>query len=264
MKSGKKLVIEAVTVPLVAWVMIWLFLYIHPTSSIQRENFNASWLITVVVSLFLALAFIVFMLKRRLRKTGHTDFTFKELPKVLERTNPENIKDLTSGIFRTILIWGAFSSGVLINGPEKGIALAIDFAVVFMTVGLLLIVSLAILLMDVPSILYESLSGKRLSPIFKEILLISLVSGGALALLGFILPHSGTSEIRVFRSLLKFYVNRDLYNDLLLLSALNALYGIIGILILPRRRRLGILMLLMIAIALIPILIKVFIQLHSL
>jgi len=264
MKSGKRLVMEAVTVPLVAWVVIWLFLYIHPTSSIQRENFNASWLITAVVSLFLALAFIVLMLKRRLRKAGHTDFKFNELPKILERTNPENIKDLTSGIFRDLLIWGAFSSGVLVNGPEKGITLAIDFALVFMTVGLLLIVSLVILLMDVPSMLYESLTGKRLSPIFKEILLISLVSGGSLVLLGFILSHSGASEIRVFRPLLKFYVNRDLYKNLLLLSVLNSLYGLIGILILPRRRRLGLLMLLLTALTLIPVLIKIFIRLHSL
>ena len=164
MKSGKRLVIEAVIVPLVAWVVIWMFLYIHPASSIRRENFNASWLITAVVSLFLALAFIVRVLKRRLRKAGCTDFKFKELPKVLERTDPENIKDLTSGIFRAILIWGAFSSVVLINGPEKGITLAIDYALVFITVGLLLIVSMAILLMDVPSMLYESLTGKRLSP----------------------------------------------------------------------------------------------------
>ncbi|NJE30348.1 hypothetical protein E3E38_04690 [Thermococcus sp. 18S1] len=264
MKSGKRLVIEAVTVPLVAWVVIWLFLYIHPTSSIRRGNFNASWLITAVVSLFLALAFIALILKRRLRKSGHTDFKFKELPKVLERTNPENIKDLTSGIFRALLIWGAFSSGVLINGPGKGITLAIDFALVFITVGLLLIVSMVILFMDVPSMFYESLTGKRLSPIFKEILLISLVSGGSLVLLGFILSHSGASEIMVFHSLLKFYVNRDLYKNLLLLSALNSLYGITGILILPRRRRLGLLMLLMIALALIPLVIKIFIQLHSL
>ncbi|WP_232460843.1 hypothetical protein [Thermococcus gorgonarius] len=122
--------------------------------------------------------------------------------------------------------------------------------------------------MDIPSILYESLNesltGKRLSPIFKEVLLISLVSGGFLALLGFVFSHPGASEIGAFHSLLKFYVNGDLHKNLLLLSALNALYGLVGILILPRRRRLGLLTLLMIALALIPLVIKVFIQLHSL
>ncbi|WP_232460842.1 hypothetical protein [Thermococcus gorgonarius] len=146
MKSGKRLVIEAVTVPLVAWVVIWMFLYVHPIPNIRRENFNASWLITAVVSLFLVLAFIGLVLKRRLRKAGFTDLKFKELPKVLEKVNPEIISDLMSGIFRAILIWGAFSSVVLINGPEKGITLAMDYALVFITVGLLLIVSMVILL----------------------------------------------------------------------------------------------------------------------
>ncbi|NJE03818.1 hypothetical protein [Thermococcus sp. MV11] len=264
MKFGKRSVMEAVIVPLVAWVVIWLFLYIRPTSGIQRENFNVSWLITTVVSLLLVLAFIALVLKKRLRKVGYTDLKFKELPQVLEKADPEIINDLTSGIFRAILIWGAFSSGVLINGPKKGIILAIDFALVFITVGLLLIISMVVLLMDVPLMLYESLTGKRLSPIFKEILLISLVSGGSLVLLSCMASHLGASEIGLFRSLLKFYVNRDLYKNLLLLSALNILYGLVGILILPRRRRAGRLMLLLIALALVPILIKVFIQLHSL
>ncbi|WP_048147278.1 hypothetical protein [Pyrococcus abyssi] len=264
MKSGKRLIIEAVMVPLIAWVVIWTFLYIHPISNIQRENFNVPWLITSIVSLFLVLAFIILVLKKRLRKTGYINLKFKELPKVLEQVNSEIINDLTSGIFRAILIWGAFSSVVLINGPEKGITLAIDYALVFITVGLLLIASMAILLMDVPSMLYESLTGKRFSPVFKEVLLISLVSGSFLILLGFIFQHLGTSGIKAFNSLLKFHVNVNLYKNLLLLSALNALYGLTGIFILPRKRKLGLLMLLLISLALIPLVIKIFIQLHSL
>ncbi|AFK22574.1 hypothetical protein [Pyrococcus sp. ST04] len=264
MKSEKRSVIEDITVPLVAWVVILMFLYIRPTSGIQRENFNVSWLITTVVSLFLVLAFIALVLKKRRRKVGYTDLKFKELPQVLERADPETINDLTSGIFRAILVWGAFSSGVLIDGSRRGIILAIDFALVFITVGLLLIISMVVLLMDVPLMLYESLTGKRLSPIFKEIMLISLVSEGFLVLLSFISARHGASEMEVFRSLLKFYVNRDLYKNLLLLSVLNILYGLIEILILPRRRRAGLLMLLLIALVLASILIKVFAQLHSL
>jgi hypothetical protein len=263
MKSGKRLVIEAVVVPLLSWVIIWMLLYIHPTSNIRRENFNVSWLIITAVSLFLVLAFIIFVIEKHLRKIGYTTLKFKELPKVLEKIDPDGIKDLVSGIFRTVLLWGAFSSGVLVNGPKKGVILALDFALAFLAILLPLMVSMLIPIMEVPFLLYEVLTGKRLSYIFKEILLISSVSGGLMVFSGLMATYPRASEIAIIRSLLKLYADRELYRGLLMLAGLNALYGLTGILILPRKRRLGFLMLLLIATVTTVQLVRVFIILHS-
>ncbi|WP_297090094.1 hypothetical protein [Thermococcus sp.] len=263
MKSARRLLVEAVLAPLAMWVIMWSLGYIRPFGDVGRENFNASWLITTIVSFFITLALVILFVKRLLRKAGYSQVGLRELPRVLDEADPKIIGGSMREIFTIVALWGAFSTWVLELGPKKGIIFTVSFAVIFVVVALPLMVSMLIPIMEVPFLLYEILTGKRLSYIFKEVLLISLVSGGSLVLLGFILSHPGASEIRAFHSLLKFYVNGGLYKNLLLLSALNALYGLIGIFILPRRRRLGLLILLFIAVLLVPLLVDVFIELHS-
>ncbi|NJE05743.1 hypothetical protein E3E36_06220 [Thermococcus sp. M36] len=264
MKSARRLLVEAVLAPLAMWVIMWSLGYIRPFGDVGRENFNASWLITTIVSFFITLALVILFVKRLLRKAGYSQVGLRELPRVLDEADPKIIGGSMREIFTIVALWGAFSTWVLELGPKKGIIFTVSFAVIFVVVALPLMVSMLIPIMEVPFLLYEILTGKRLSYIFKEILLVSLVSGGFLIFLSLIATHLGASEIVIIRPLLKFYMNRDLYKNLLLLSALNALYGLIGIFILPRRRRLGLLTLLLIALALVLILIKVFIQLHSL
>jgi hypothetical protein len=263
MKSARRLLIEAILVPLAMWVIIWSLGYIRPFGDVTRENFNASWLITTIVSFFIVLALVILFVKRLLRKTGYSQVGLGELPRVLEEVDPKIIGDSTRDIFTVVALWGAFSTSVLEWGPKKGIIFTINLYEMFIVVLLLLLISMVILLLDVPLMLYESLTGKRLSPIFKEILVVSLVSGGILVLSGLMAACPKASEIAIIRPLLKLYADGKLYGGLLLLSGLNALYGLTGILILPRKRRLGFLMLLLIAAGIALQLVRVFILLHS-
>ncbi|WP_297495478.1 hypothetical protein [Thermococcus sp.] len=203
---------------------------------------------------------VLLLVRRLLRKAGY-QFELRELFRVLDRADPKIIGDSIGDIFTIVILWGAFSTWVLALGLRKGIIFTVSFYLVFMVVVLLLMISVVVVVIDLPLMLYGILTGKRLLDGFKGNLIISLISGGFLIFSSLIATNLGFSGIAIIHPLLKFYTNRDLYNTLLLLSALNALYGITGILILPRRRRLGLLMLLLIALALIPILIKVFIEL---
>ncbi|CAD5243360.1 conserved membrane protein of unknown function [Thermococcus camini] len=125
-------------------------------------------------------------------------------------------------------------------------------------------VSMLISVLGTALIIYELLTGKRLSHSFGKALLLSLLSGAFVIVVRLMSVHPWAFEITVIRPLLKVCVDNYLCRNLLLLSALNVLYGLVGILILSRKRRAGLLTLLLIALALIPVLIKVFIQLHSL
>ncbi|WP_297480138.1 hypothetical protein [Thermococcus sp.] len=260
MKPGRKLVLEAILVPLMLWVFMWMLFYIHPPHDISREDFNASWLVVTIVSYFMVMIVVLLLVRRLLRKAGY-QFELRELFRVLDRADPKIIGDSIGDIFTIVILWGAFSTGVLALGLRKGIIFTVRFYLVFMVVVLLLMICVVVVVIDLPLILYEILTGKRLLDGFKGNLIISLISGGFLIFSSLIATNLGFSGIAIIYPLLKLYMNRDLYKNLLLLSALNALYGITGILILPRRRRLGLLMLLLIALALIPILIKVFIEL---
>ncbi len=59
MKSGKRLVLEAVTAPLIMWVFMWVLFYIRPPHDISRENFNTSWLMITAVSYLITLVIVV-------------------------------------------------------------------------------------------------------------------------------------------------------------------------------------------------------------
>ncbi|WP_367883219.1 hypothetical protein [Thermococcus peptonophilus] len=145
-----------------------------------------------------------------------------------------------------------------------GIVLTLNFAMAFVVIALPVMVSMMVAVISVSLWLSESLTGKQLSKIFKAILMFSLASGG---ISGFFrsaghsfecLKHCGNTP-----PLLKIYINRGLYHNLLLLSSLDALYGLAGILLLPRKRKLGLSVLLLIAVAIVPLLVEVFIGLYS-
>lgn len=135
----------------------------------------------------------------------------------------------------------------------------------FVVIALPVMVSMMVAVISVSLWLSESLTGKQLSKIFKAILMFSLASGGgSLVSLGLLAIHLNVSNTAVIRPpLLKIYINRGLYHNLLLLSSLDALYGLAGILLLPRKRKLGLSVLLLIAVAIVPLLVEVFIGLYS-
>ncbi|WP_240910813.1 hypothetical protein [Thermococcus sp. MAR1] len=107
MKSGKRLVLEAVMAPLIIWVFMWAWFYISPPHDISRENFNTSWLVVTVVSFFMTLVIVVLFVGRLLRKAGYR-FEFRELPRVLDEADPKIIGDSTRDIFNIMALWGVF------------------------------------------------------------------------------------------------------------------------------------------------------------
>ncbi|WP_342764468.1 hypothetical protein [Thermococcus sp. 21S9] len=255
--------LEAVTAPLVIWAFIWAWFYINPPHDISRENFNTSWLLITVVSYFITLVIVALFVGRLLKKAGYR-FEFRELPRVLNEVDPKIIGDSTRDIFNIVAMWGVFSTAVLAFGVKKGTIFTVAVYLVLSSIGLLLMISMLISVLGTALILYELLTGRRLSHSFEKALLLSLLSGAFLVLVRLMSGYPWAFNITVVRPLLKVCTDNYLCKNLLLLSALNSLYGLVGILILPRRRKLGLLLLLIIALAIAPLLVKVFIQLHSL
>ena len=62
---------------------------------------------------------------------------------------------------------------------------------------------------------------------------------------------------------MNIYSDIEIYRGLLLLSGLNVLYGLAGVLILPRKRKLGLLVMLIIAVTLGLLWLDVIIKLRS-
>ncbi|AMQ18555.1 hypothetical protein [Thermococcus peptonophilus] len=263
MNSTKKLLMEAILIPLIFWVVMWGLFYLHPSPDLPRENYNVSWLITAAISFFLTLAFVFWYVQRMLRKAGYPQVGFRGLPKVLREADPTIVNSSARDMFIIVLLWGSFSTAVLLKGPKWGIVLTLNFAMAFVVIALPVMVSMMVAVISVSLWLSESLTGKQLSKIFKAILMFSLASGGSLVSLGLLAIHLNVSNTAVIRPLLKIYINRGLYHNLLLLSSLDALYGLAGILLLPRKRKLGLSVLLLIAVAIVPLLVEVFIGLYS-
>ncbi|WP_010479409.1 hypothetical protein [Thermococcus zilligii] len=264
MKPGRKLVLEAVLVPLMIVMAFWGLYYFHPRVPSQKMNITISGLMTAVVSFFIALVVAIFMLKRRLEKEHNSRFPFRDLPHVIDKTDLEIIQDSARDIVFVILMWGSLSTAIVDMGFERGIIYIVNFLMICAMICLPMFLAVAVLFIDFPVFLYAHFIGKESPPGSREILLGSLVSLSSLVGVGLVANYSDV-RIDVIRPILNFYGKyQTVYRYVLLLSALDALYGLVGILILPRRRRLGLLTLLMIALALIPLLIKVFVQLHSL
>jgi hypothetical protein len=263
MNSTKKLLMEAILIPLIFWIIMWGLFYLHPSPDLPRENYNVSWLITAAISFFLTLTFVFWYVQRMLRKAGYPRVELRGLPGTLGEADPTIVNNSARDVFITVLLWGSFSTAVLLKGPKWGIVLTIDFAVAFVVIVLPVMVSMMVPVIGASLWLSESLTGKQLSKIFKAILMFSLASGGSLVSLGLLAIHSNVSNTAVIHPLLKIYINRGLYHSLLMLSGLDTLYGLIGILLLPRKRKLGLSVLLLIAVAIAPLLVDVFIGLYS-
>ncbi|WP_054840817.1 hypothetical protein [Thermococcus peptonophilus] len=122
MNSTKKLLMEAILIPLIFWVVMWggLF-YLHPSPDLPRENYNVSWLITAAISFFLTLAFVFWYVQRMLRKAGYPQVGFRGLPKVLREADPTIVNSSARDMFIIVLLWGgSFSTAVLLKGPKWG------------------------------------------------------------------------------------------------------------------------------------------------
>ncbi|ACJ17371.1 Hypothetical protein TON_1880 [Thermococcus onnurineus NA1] len=241
MKPGRKLVLEAVLGPLVFWVIMWGLFYIHPTPDLRRENFNAPWLMTSVASFFVALTIALFMLKRRLEKEHNSKFGFRELPRVIDETDPEVIRDLTKDISFIILMWGPFASAVLDMGVERGVVYFLDFAVQCVMVCVPLFLAIGVLFIDFPIFLYARFIGKDSSPGSREILLGSLISLVSLVAVG--VATSFNVRVEATLPILNLPSEDPVeYRYVLLLSGLNVLYSLLGMLVYPKKRKLGLLL----------------------
>ena len=87
MKPGRKLLLEAVLVPLIIVVAFWGLFYFYPRVPSQKMNVTISGLITAVVFFFIALGMALFMLKKRLEKEHNSRFRFRDLPGVIDKTD---------------------------------------------------------------------------------------------------------------------------------------------------------------------------------
>ena len=264
MKPGRKLVLEAVLVPLMIVMAFWGLFYLRPRVPSQKMVITTSGLITATVSFFIALVIALFILKRRLEKEHNSKFGFRELPNVIDKTNLEIIQDSARDIAFVILMWGSLSTAVVDMGFERGIVYVVNFVMICVMICLPLFLTVLVLFIDFPVFLYARFVGKDYSPGSREILLGSLVSLSSLVAVGLDANYYDV-RIDVIRPILNFYSKyQTVYRYVLLLSGLNVLYALAGMLAYPRKKRVGLLMLLMIALALIPLVIKIFIQLHSL
>jgi uncharacterized BrkB/YihY/UPF0761 family membrane protein len=59
MKPGRKLMLEAILVPLVIWMALWGLFYFRPRVPSQKMTITISGLITAVVSFFILIAYIL-------------------------------------------------------------------------------------------------------------------------------------------------------------------------------------------------------------
>ena len=107
MKSGKRLVLEAVLVPLIILVAFWGLFYFYPCVPSQKMNITISGLITAVVFFFIALGMALFMLKKRLEKEHNSRFRFRDLPGIIDKTGLKIIQDSARDIVFVILMWGS-------------------------------------------------------------------------------------------------------------------------------------------------------------
>ncbi|AFL95015.1 hypothetical protein CL1_0810 [Thermococcus cleftensis] len=87
MKPGRKLMLEAILVPLVIWMALWGLFYFRPRVPSQKMTITLSGLITAVVSFFIALAIAFFIFKRRLERERNSKFGFRELLRVIDETD---------------------------------------------------------------------------------------------------------------------------------------------------------------------------------
>ncbi|CAD5243362.1 hypothetical protein [Thermococcus camini] len=97
MKPGRKLVLEAVLVPLIIVMAFWGLFYFRPRVPSQKMTITISGLITAVVSFFISLAIAVFVFKRRFEREHNSKFGFRELPDVIDKTDPRIIQDSLQG-----------------------------------------------------------------------------------------------------------------------------------------------------------------------
>lgn len=264
MEPGRKTILKAVLVPLMIVMAFWGLFYFRPRVPSQKMTITISGLITAVVSFFIALVMALFILKRRLEKEHNSKFSFGELPNVIDKTDLRIIQDSARDVVFIILMWGSLSTAIVDMGFERGIVYVVNFVMICVMICVPSFLAVVVLFIDFPVLLYARFTGKESSPGSREILLGSLVSLSTLVVVGLVANYSDV-RVEAIRPILNFYSkDQKMYRYVLLLSGLNVLYALVGMLVYPRKRRLGLLTLLLIALALIPVLIKVFIQLHSL
>ncbi|NJE30350.1 hypothetical protein E3E38_04700 [Thermococcus sp. 18S1] len=263
MKPGRKLVLEAVLVPLAIWVALWGLFYFRPRVPSQKMTITISGLIMAVVSFFIALAIALFILKRRLETEHNFKFGFRELPRVIDETDIGIIQDSAKDIAFVILMWGSLSTALIHMGFEKGVVYVINLAVMCVMLCLPLFLAVGVLFIDFPIFLYARFVGKASSPGSREVLVGSLVSLAFLVTVGLVANYSDV-RVDVIRPILNFYREDPIgYRYVLLLSGSEALYSLLGMLIYPKKRKLGILLVLPLVLLLAHTLLKTFIWMHS-
>ncbi|AFL95014.1 hypothetical protein CL1_0809 [Thermococcus cleftensis] len=123
--------------------------------------------------------------------------------------------------------------------------------------------AIAVLFIDFPVFLYARFVGKDSSPGSREILLGSLVALISLVAVGLVANYSDV-RVEAIRPILHFYSEDPRgYRYVLLLSGLNVLYALFGMLVYPRRRRLDLLLLPPIVLLIAYTLLKTLIWVHS-
>ncbi|WP_297535382.1 hypothetical protein [Thermococcus sp.] len=263
MKPGRKLMLEAVLVPLMIWMALWGLFYFRPRVPSQKMTITISGLIAAVVSFFIALAIALFILKRRLEKERNSKFGFRELPRVIDETDIRVIRDLTNDVAFVILLWGLLGTAVMNRGFEKGAVYVINLAVMCVMLCLPLFLAVGVLFIDFSIFIYARFVGKDPSPGSREILIGSLISLSFLVAVGLVAKYSDV-RVDVIRPILNFYRKDPIgYRYALLLSGSEALYCLLGMLIYPKKRKLGILLVLPIILIIAHTLLKTFIWMHS-
>ncbi|USS40243.1 hypothetical protein NF865_07895 [Thermococcus aggregans] len=245
MKPGRKLILEAVLIPLAILLAFWGLYYFRPPSPSKKMTIAFSGVITAGVSFFVALAVALFILKRRLEKEHNSKFGFGELLQIIDETDVRVIQDSAKDIVFIILMWGSLSTALVDMGFERGVIYVINFAVMCVMICLPVFLAIGVLFIDFPIFLYARFVGKDGSPGSKEIFLGSFLSLVFLVVVGLVASYSDV-HIEAIRPILNFYREEPtVYRYVLLLSGSEALYSLQGMLIYSKKRKLGILLILL-------------------
>ena len=209
------------------WFGLWLL------SPQTRENLNAVNLFVVFLLLVPFLLVALHFVGKALERYGYSRNDVKHLPEIIEKTHgrlylPKEVFDI---IARAMVFWGFFATAVVITGDTiggllNGVAI---FARIF--AFFVLLISMVIWVMALPSALYRLFTGRELNRDFLiELMRENLVFTAVLVLVRLIALHSscpaGDDPIG---ELMAFGKNTGLVNSLLKLSGLNFLFGLLGL-----------------------------------
>ncbi|ASJ06346.1 hypothetical protein [Thermococcus pacificus] len=212
---------------ILVWVAIWIFV---PG---EEKNLSLPNVLSVLILLPLFLLVVLYFVGKTLERYGYSRKDVRRLPEIIEKTHGRLYlsREIFDTIGQALIFWALFSTVIFMTeDPLWGVANAVAmFAWIF--AFFVLLVSMVIWVLGFLPALYRLLTGRKLNRDFLvEMMKFNLVSTAILIVVRLIALHVGdVSAPHYVMKLIAFGRNDRIVNSLLELSALNFLFGLVGL-----------------------------------